>query len=619
MEYQFNNPMNKTLLKLHDISLDYGIIKALKRINLSVDKGEIHAIVGEHGAGKSSLGMVISGMMKPKTGYIEFENNIYNFLTLGKSLSLGIEMVYQQNCLNPNFTVAENIFFADRSVNRFSFNNKKHLLDATSDLFLKYNILIDPSSPLTSLNLSDLAVVDIIKHISKRPKFLILDETLEKISIQSLTNIVNLLIQLKNEGMSILFITHRIDDVYQIAGKVTIIKDGVVLLTDSVNNIDNLSLMRLTYTQFFIEKNPDPQNHEFYKLLKYNEAILQKLPVNLIVTDNTNTIKIINESCSNCFKLEKSQYINSQTEVLFKKNNPEIVNLLNDNLSQNEDKILYGKKICINNINIICNLKIEPILDHGYVMGKIIVIEDVSENDKLQKQILLSEKLASIGLLAAGVAHEINNPLEIIFNYLSYIRFNFHNKKFLSIMNNLQDEMINISNIVSNLVAFSDNNTLDNEEFSLNELLFIIIDLLKYNANYNKIQIKFNSYNDDILIKSKRNEIKQVILNLFKNSFEAMPKGGIIKIKTNVIIDNDIPYAELIFSDTGAGIDDENTDNVFLPFYSKKKHNNNNLGLGLYVSYGIIKKYNGSISVKNKHPKGCVFTIRLPRHINNAS
>ena len=107
--------------------------------------------------------------------------------------------------------------------------------------------------------------------------------------------------------------------------------------------------------------------------------------------------------------------------------------------------------------------------------------------------------------------------------------------------------------------------------------------------------------------------MKQVILNLLKNSFEAMSSGGEIHIAATLMTENDTRAVCVTFRDTGPGICDENPNNIFLPFYSTKKGQENNLGLGLSVSYGIIKKYNGTISVENIDSSGCQFVITLPQ------
>jgi signal transduction histidine kinase len=115
------------------------------------------------------------------------------------------------------------------------------------------------------------------------------------------------------------------------------------------------------------------------------------------------------------------------------------------------------------------------------------------------------------------------------------------------------------------------------------------------------------------MIQANKHEIRQVFLNLLKNSFEAMPAGGDIHIETTQITEDGVNVAKIIFQDTGSGICDENPNNIFLPFYSTKKGRGKNLGLGLSVSYGIIKKYHGTISVENSDHSGCRFLIHLPQ------
>jgi signal transduction histidine kinase len=146
-----------------------------------------------------------------------------------------------------------------------------------------------------------------------------------------------------------------------------------------------------------------------------------------------------------------------------------------------------------------------------------------------------------------------------------------------------------------------------------------MLGLIKYDAKYKKIAIHFDKSEDTILMRMKENEIKQVILNLFKNSFEAMPKGGRIYIKTEEYTNNESRYIRIIFRDTGPGIEESNLYNIFLPFYSTKSAAGTNLGLGLSVSYGIVKKYNGTITVENLRNSGCQFTITMPKAVVDAA
>ncbi len=613
MEYL---PLNNTeeLLKLTDISLDYGQFRALNNIHFTLGNSEVHAIVGEHGAGKSSLGMIISGLLAPQSGVITFDGKDYDSLTLNAARKLGIEMVHQHVLsLNERVSVAENLFLSTAPFNTLA--RKHKMLRSAASFLSQYKVDFDPRISVKKLNLPDRIFVDILKHLYANPRLLILDEALEKLSSDALNKVVDILICLKQAGMSILFITHRIDDIYSLADRVSIIKNGEILLTEDVKNIDKINLIKMAYTQISAEQRVDDLNKEFYQLLKYNEAILQNLPVNLIVTDNKNRIKMVNEHCKRSFGLDTSSYLNVHIEHLFSSNHAEASKLIKSAFSFHEEKTFYQVPITVNNINTISNIKTFPIYDGTFLIGNIIIIEDITEYDRLQKQVMLSEKLASVGLLAAGVAHEINNPLEIIYTHLGYMKHKFRTPEFHEALDMLHEQISSIANIVSNLHLFSDNTQGTNDDIDINDAIRNMLNLLKHNARYKDITIHFEPHNQELLIRANKHEIKQVILNLLKNSFEAMPSGGEIFIKTTQIAENGSNFVQIMFKDTGPGIYDNNPTNIFLPFYSTKKGQENNLGLGLSVSYGIIKKYNGTISVENIDGSGCQFIIKIPQSI----
>ena len=221
--------------------------------------------------------------------------------------------------------------------------------------------------------------------------------------------------------------------------------------------------------------------------------------------------------------------------------------------------------------------------------------------------------MASVGLLAAGVAHEINNPLEIIYTYLSFMKYKFRSPEFHEALDTLHEQIAHIAGIVSNLLSFSDKNAIQSEEIELNSEIRAMLKLIKHNAGYQHIKIRFEPHPQELFVNANRHEIKQVILNLLKNSFEAMPSGGQISIKTDALQSEGASWAQMTFHDTGPGIADDNPNNIFLPFYSTKKGKENNLGLGLSVSYNIIKKYHGTISAQNIEQSGCQFVISLPQ------
>ena len=602
-------------VELQDITLYYGHFRALKNINIQIGRAEVHAIVGEHGAGKSSLGMVLSGSSKPQSGGIVIDGKTYAFLTRKTAHALGIEVVYQRKSLNENFSVAENLFFTDSAINKwFGWNNRKRMLRATQALLGEYHVDIDPAALLKNLPPDDQLLVDILKQIYRQPRLLILDEVLERLPTEPLKKLLSILKRGRETGLSVLFITRNIDDIYTVADKVSIMKSGELLVTDYVKSIAKINLIKMTYTQIAEEEHVENFNQEFYQFLKYNEAILRNLPVNLIVTDDENRIKMINDSCKRYFGLKRLPFFNRPLNQLVSSRNEDILRLIDTASSLREEKTFYQVPITLNAIHTISNVKTFPIFDGTVVIGNIIIIEDVTEYDQLQKQVMLSEKLASVGLLAAGVAHEINTPLEIVYNSLTYLKYHIHNTELQEAIDDIHEEMGLISNIVSNLHSFSDNKQLINEEIDLNTLIQNMLNLIRHSTRDREILIRFEHHEEELFIKGNKNEIKQVILNLLKNSFEAMPSGGEIFIDTAIVYEQDTNFVQMTFRDTGPGICDEgNPNNIFLPFYSTKKGQGNNLGLGLSVSYGIITKYHGTIMAENIGNSGCQFIIKLPQ------
>jgi signal transduction histidine kinase/predicted ATPase len=601
------------LLRLAHISLDYGQIEALKDVSLSLFPSKVHAVVGEHGAGKSSLGMVISGNMKPKRGSIEFGSGRYAALSTSLAHRMGIEMVYQQVQLNDYFSVAENIFFLDGKLKRWGMLSRRDILRHAEEYLSSHDFNLDASATVSHLNLPDRVLTSILCALQKRPRLLILDEALEKLSSGDLARVLRIVDGMKKEGMAVLFITHRIDDVYDVADRVSIVKNGEILVTDDVEHIDRMNLLKLTYTQVYARNDSGNLKREFNQFLKFNEAVLLNLPVNLIVSDAQENVKIVNERCREYFRLEGVQFEDKPLADLLGARNSGTLGLIRDALLSDEGRAFYHVPLVIGGADTVNNVRTLPIYDEGARIGNIIIIEDVTEFDKLQKQVILSEKLASLGLLAAGVAHEINNPLEIVYNYLTHIKFSFDDKKLHEAVDELHEEITYIAGIVKNLLSLSNMDTVEREEIDLNDLIRNILSLLRHNADYKHITITFDSPEKTLMATVNRNEMKQVVLNLVKNSFEAMPAGGIINIETRRTRDEQGRGAvNVTFTDSGPGIQDTNLNDIFIPFYSTRKGKGDNIGLGLSICYQIVQRHGGSMSVKNLESSGCQFDIRLP-------
>jgi len=598
------------LVGVRNLSLSYGSVRALTNVTLAIKRAEIRAIVGEHGAGKSSLAHIIGGFQKPDSGFVVLGGKSYNHLTSDIARKNGIQVITQHNPLVDDFTVADNILingkigFLPQITRAKTVRKARAFIDAL-------NVPLDPTCPVRDLNRADRALVDVVKHLYPDPQLLILDETLENLAIEVRQRIIAILNARKTRGMSVLFITHRIDDIYDFGDRITIIRDGEILTSDSVEKIDKIMLIRLAYTHALAGKHVQ-SDRDFANILKYNEAILFDLPINLVVVDKENRIKLVNALAKELFGLRDDEYGDMPLRDIFPVGNEKCLRLIQDATELKRQTSHYHVPLRLRGQETLNTVTVYPIFDGAHFIGSIVIISDMTNQERLRQQVVLSENLASVGLLAAGVAHEINNPLDIMGYYLENIRFNAENAAVQSSVKALEEEIASIAQIVGNLLTFSDKKGGALEEVDIVAMIGDLVSLIAHNAKRNGIVLAFDAPPESIVVEANRNEMKQVILNLVKNSFEAMPEGGTLAISIGRKKISDGECCSIDFDDTGCGIDEAALKDVFLPFFSTKSATGRNAGLGLSICYGIITKYRGTITVANRENGGCRFSVSLP-------
>ena len=607
----------RELFRLSNISLEYGNLSVLKNMSFALKSHEIHALVGEHGAGKSSLAKIIAGFQGQREGSIYYNGFELKNYSPQYAKQQGIEIVTQNNPLFDQFTIANNIMI-DKAPFLLRFFNKNKTVKIVESFLNTYQIDLDPLSVVGDLNLSDRVLVDFCKHIYTRPKVLILDETLEQLSNNRLQKVIPILHDFKTRGTSVLFITHRVDDIYEIADKVSIIRDGNILVTEDVKNIDKINLIKLAYTQVIKEHSIKHLDVDFYNLLKYNEAILTHLPFSLLVTDTKRTVRLINDAAKSHFGIANTSHLDISLRNLLGENNREVYNLLKDRIIQQKEEYFFNVQMNTKKGKSSQNISILPLFDGKLFIGNIITMEDVTEYENLRRQLSLSENLSSIGLLAAGVAHEINNPLEIINYYMQNLKLtNPEDGKINETVRDVEDEIVTISQIIENLLLFSENKKLETENVEINSLLSGIIHLLRKSAEKRNIELIFTMHNDTLYLPAVKTELKQVFLNILKNSFEAIHENGTVTVETGLtenFADNEGSRhsINISFSDNGPGIDNQIVQNLFMPFFSTKNNPSPNMGLGLSISYNIVTKYGGTMTMKNRTNGGCETTLCFP-------
>jgi two-component system NtrC family sensor kinase len=237
------------------------------------------------------------------------------------------------------------------------------------------------------------------------------------------------------------------------------------------------------------------------------------------------------------------------------------------------------------------------------------VEERTDELKRIQGQLIRSEKLASLGELVAGIAHEINNPLTGILMFSSIMN---HDKRLDPVFKNDVETIVRETErcalIVRGLLDFSRERKPQKKSSSINAIINATLSLVSNQSSFHDIEIirDFSPDLPDMLIDP--NQIEQVFVNLILNASHAMPTGGVLRLTTILSVNRS--QASILISDTGCGIPPENLQRIFDPFFTTKE--NKGTGLGLSVSYGIVESHGGTIEVQSTVGQGTTFSIFLP-------
>jgi signal transduction histidine kinase len=257
----------------------------------------------------------------------------------------------------------------------------------------------------------------------------------------------------------------------------------------------------------------------------------------------------------------------------------------------------------------ILNLAIAPLVSKDQQqIGRLVIFDDVTDRDELEQRLVQADKLSSIGLLAAGVAHEVNTPLAVISTYAQMLakQVSEDSQKSL-ILDKIAKQTFRASEIVNSLLNFSRTSSTSYTEVSLNRVIQETLSLLEHQLQKSGIQVKTDLDAGLAPVYGNAGKLQQVFLNLFLNARDAMNTGGVLAIRTWA----DEASAKIEVSDTGTGIAPEHLNRIYDPFFTTKAARKGT-GLGLSVSYGIIQEHGGSIEVSNRHSGGARFRLDLP-------
>jgi two-component system sensor histidine kinase AtoS len=596
------------ILDLRNIHVSYGAVRALDGIDFDLYKGEIHGLIGEHRAGKSTLVKVLGGAVRLDEGSITIMDQRVHSLSPTAAPARRIGIVYQDLTVVPHLNAVENIYLGRMARRRFRAIDHERMRLHAQGIFDYLGTAVDLRVPVYRLKRAHQHIVEFAKALAFDPAMLILDELSNKLTPEEMETVYRVLFDLKEKDCGIVYISHNIDEILKLADRVTILKDGHRRLTTDTDRLDKQRLFELTYSFRLDEQQDSRDDAPLLRLMRYLQNVIQFLPVGVFLLDDSGDLRLYNlaanEICAqgaenavqrSFFDLLATLSADGSTVAAFRKSFAERMPFGSDELKTGSGKTL--------------RLHGEPIRDRtGNRMGTLVVVEDVSLDRHISEYVLEKAKLSTLAQLAVGVAHEINNPLFVIQNYLEVIRGRNDDPEVEDRIGRIEREVGRIVEIVSSLLSFSRTKAPGAAAVNLREVAETVLILLHYALAEKAINFELDSQDAAICARGDENKLTQVLLNLISNAIDAVLIGGKIAIRIRRAEDGSI---SLCVTDDGCGIPADIASRIFDPFFTTKL-SKKNTGLGLAICRNIVEEHDGRIVFDSEPGRGTTFTILLP-------
>ncbi|MDL2236404.1 sugar ABC transporter ATP-binding protein [Christensenellaceae bacterium OttesenSCG-928-K19] len=228
--------MSETLLEIKDVSKFFPGVRALDHVDFDLRPGEVHALVGENGAGKSTLIKIVSGLYTPTEGKMFFGGKECSFESPHEAIMQGVSVIYQELNLVPHMSIAENIYFSHLPMNKMGIVNKKKVFDDTRELLDYMGLKENPRTKVNALPVARQQLVEIAKAVSMDSKIIIMDEPTSALSPTEIDNLFRIIRDLKQKGHGIVYVSHKLEEIFELAERITVLRDGQYV--DTVNTPD---------------------------------------------------------------------------------------------------------------------------------------------------------------------------------------------------------------------------------------------------------------------------------------------------------------------------------------------------------------------------------------------
>jgi two-component system NtrC family sensor kinase len=360
----------------------------------------------------------------------------------------------------------------------------------------------------------------------------------------------------------------------------------------------------------------EEQVSEFERLKEFNENIVESINVGILAVDLEDRIESWNAQMEAMYALSRKEAIGQPLTAVFPR---EFIEAFDRFRNESGVHHLYKFRLTTRAGEArTANIAVAPLLSRDFVaVGRIVLVDDITERVSLEAQLSQADKLSSIGLLAAGVAHEINTPLAVISSYAQMLTKQMKDDKRLTpLLERITQQTFRASEIANGLLNFSRTSTTEFRETDLNQVIRDTLTLVEHQMKTARITVAMELSTELPRIHGNPGKLQQVFLNLLLNAKDAMPQGGELRVST---VANG--HVEAVIADSGSGIAPENLKRIYDPFFTTKSApkpgERRGTGLGLSVSYGIIQEHAGKINVESTLGVGTTFHLEFPLSRNS--
>ena len=393
-------------------------------------------------------------------------------------------------------------------------------------------------------------------------------------------------------------------------GKTT---SGDFLTSDDVELLETLAgYIGIAIQNAQLYASLEQKANEYERLKDFNENIVESISVGVLAVDLEDRIESWNAQMEVMYALSRAQVLGQKLSAVFPipfmeefyrfRQNPGIHNLYKFRLHTPAGDTR------------IANVAIAPLVTRKFnVIGRLIIVDDITERMELESQLSQAEKMSSIGVLAAGVAHEVNTPLAVISSYAQMLLKQVNgDEKLSSLLDKITRQTFRASEIVNNLLNFSRTSGTEFSEINLNRIISDTLALLEHQFKTSRIKVENDLHHELPMIHGNAGKLQQVFLNLFLNAKDAMSgTGGVLHVQTA-----NGAGVSVSVTDSGTGIAPEHIQKIYDPFFTTKisprEGQARGTGLGLSVTYGIIQEHAGKIRVESKPGQGTTFYLEFP-------